>query len=74
MFDLIVDVSQHVVQYGTDQEVWVESLDTVEEKKIGIRKLNADVFAGTVQYSTLQCSTEEDKYNSRLVQYNSTVK
>ncbi|XP_023331478.1 39S ribosomal protein L4, mitochondrial [Eurytemora carolleeae] len=39
------DVSQHVVQYGTDQEVWVESLDTVEEKKIGIRKLNADVFA-----------------------------
>ena len=43
---------QHVVQYGTDQEVWVESLDTVEEKKIGIRKLNADVFSGTVQYST----------------------
>ena len=42
-----LDLSQHVVQYGSDQEVWIENLDTVEENKIGMRKLNADVFSGT---------------------------
>lgn len=39
------DPSQHRVQYGCDQEVWLENLDTVEEKRVGIKKLNADVFS-----------------------------
>jgi len=39
------DPKDHIFQYGSPQQVWVESLDSVEERKIKIKELSQDVFA-----------------------------
>lgn len=39
------DPSQYTAQYGVPQQVWVEQLNTVEEKRSRIKELHQDVFA-----------------------------
>jgi hypothetical protein len=43
---LLLDPKQYPVQYGVKRQIWVENLDSVEEKKLALLDLHPDIFSG----------------------------
>ena len=65
----VPDPKQYPVQYGVKRQIWVENLDSVEERKLALLDLHPDIFGAYPRMDIIHANIVWQK-NYSTVNYN----